>query len=270
MARAQGQEGGGERFSFCMNAKPLRIAATADLHYAKTSKGHYKTLFQEASHEADVLLLCGDLTDYGLPEEAHLLVHDIRADVTIPVLAVLGNHDFESGHVEEVSRIIEESGVKLLEGECAEIEGVGFAGVCGFGGGFGRYMLNSWGEPLIKSFVHEAVEHAMRLERALGRLDTPQRIALLHYSPLRETVEGEPPEIFPFMGSTRLEGPLNRFNVAAAFHGHAHNGHAEGKTSANVPVFNVSLPVLKRTQPDAPWFRLFEVAREPEEALTHT
>src|SRR5258708_39455590 len=131
------------------DAKPLRIAATADLHCTKTGKGHLQPLFAEASHAADVLLLCGDLTDYGLPEEAHLLAEDIHAFSTVPVLAVLGNHDFESGHADEVSRILTEAGVKVLDGECAEVGGVGFAGVCGFGGGFGRLMLNPWGEPLI-------------------------------------------------------------------------------------------------------------------------
>jgi Icc-related predicted phosphoesterase len=112
---------------------------------------------------------------------------------------------------------MEQAGVRMLDGETAEIEGVGFVGVCGFGGGFGARMLNDWGEVAIKNFVHAAVEEALKLERALARLQTPQKIALLHYAPIRETVAGEDPEIFPFLGSTRLEGPLNRFNVTAAF-----------------------------------------------------
>lgn len=238
---------------------PLRIAATADLHCTKASKGHFQPLFTSASQEADVLLLCGDLTDYGLPEEAHILAEDIRSFATIPVLGVAGNHDYESGHAEEVVHILTEAGIQMLDGDCVEIGGVGFAGVCGFGGGFGRMMLNAWGEPLIKAFVQEAVEHAMRLERALARLETKKRVALLHYAPIRETVEGEPLEIFPFLGSTRLEGPLNRFEVEVAFHGHAHNGTPSGKTSAGVSVHNVSLPILKRTQPDQPWWKLVEV-----------
>lgn len=237
----------------------LRIAATADLHCTKAGKSQFQPLFTAASEAADVLLLCGDLTDYGLPEEAHVLAEDIRSFATVPVLGVLGNHDFESGRGEEVTRILTEAGVKMLDGDCVEIQGIGFAGVCGFGGGFGRMMLNAWGEPLIKSFVQEAVEHAMRLERALARLETAKRVVLLHYAPIRETVEGEPLEIFPFLGSTRLEGPLNRFEVEVAFHGHAHNGAPNGKTSAGVHVHNVSLPILKRTQPDQPWFKLVEV-----------
>jgi Icc-related predicted phosphoesterase len=240
-------------------SKPLRIAAAADLHCTKSGKGQFQPLFAEASHEADVLLLCGDLTDYGLPEEAHVLADDIHAFATVPVLAVTGNHDYESGHLDEVVRILTEAGVKMLDGDCAEIQGVGFAGVCGFGGGFGRQMLNAWGEPLIKAFVQEAIEHAMRLERALARLETRKCIALLHYAPIRETVEGEPLEIFPFLGSTRLEGPLNRFNVEAAFHGHAHNGSPTGQTSGGVPIHNVSLPVLRRSQPDKPWLKIIEV-----------
>jgi Icc-related predicted phosphoesterase len=256
---AADQPASGDSEAMKTSPKPLRIAATADLHCTKTSKGQFQPLLAEASHEADVLLLCGDLTDYGLPEEAHLLAEDIRAFATVPVLAVAGNHDYESGHLDEVVRILTEAGVKMLDGDCVEIHGVGFAGVCGFGGGFGRFMLNSWGEPLIKSFVQEAVDHAMRLERALARLDTRKRIALLHYAPIHGTVEGEPPEIFPFLGSTRLEGPLNRFNVEAAFHGHAHNGAAAAETSAGVKVYNVSLPVLRRAQPDKPWLKLIEV-----------
>jgi Icc-related predicted phosphoesterase len=120
-------------------------------------------------------------------------------------------------------------------------------------------MLNAWGEPLIKAFVQEAIEHAMRLERALSRLETRKRIALLHYAPIRETVEGEPLEIFPFLGSTRLEGPLNRYNVEVAFHGHAHNGSPTGQTSAGIPIHNVSLPLLRRTHPDKPWLKIIEV-----------
>lgn len=240
-------------------SKPLRIAATGDLHYNRNSKGQFQALFAEASLAADVLLLAGDLTDYGHAEEANILADEIRTHAKIPVLAVIGNHDYESGHQDEVIRILEDAGVKMLDGECVEIGGIGFAGVCGFGGGFGRHMLSAWGEPLIKSFVQEAVEHAMRLERALGRLESAKRVALMHYAPIRETVIGEDPEIVPFLGSTRLEGPLNRFGVAAAFHGHAHNGSPEAKTSAGVPVYNVSLPLMRKTQPGQRLFRVLEL-----------
>ena len=113
--------------------------------------------FADISQSADVLLLCGDLTEYGLPEEAEELVADIRAAVRIPTLAVLGNHDFESSQAELVSKVLDEAGVNVLNGEAIEIAGVGFAGICGFGGGFGRRMLNAWGEPLIKQFVQESI-----------------------------------------------------------------------------------------------------------------
>jgi Icc-related predicted phosphoesterase len=241
------------------SSKAFRIAATGDLHYTKNSKGAHQELFTEASKVADVLLLCGDLTDYGTVEEARILGEDLKAYCTIPTVGVVGNHDFESGQVEAVTSTLCDFGVKMLEGECVEIGPVGFAGVCGFGGGFGKYMLNAWGETLIKTFAHEAGEQAMKLERALARLQSPHRVVLLHYSPLRETVEGEPPEIMPFLGSSRLEAPLNSFKVDVAFHGHAHRGAPSAQTSMGIPVFNVSIPVLKASEPHRPGFRLVEL-----------
>ncbi len=229
-------------------AKPtLRIAATADLHYAKHSRGKMHDAFAEISGSADVLLLCGDLTEYGLPEEAEELAADIRSAVKIPCIGVIGNHDYESGHPETVANILDQTGVTMLNGEAVEIAGVGFAGICGFGGGFGRRMLNAWGEPLIKQFVQESVSHAIRLEQALVKLQTERRIVVLHYSPIRETLEGEDPEIYAFLGSSRLEEPINRFRSTAVFHGHAHNGITDGKTSTGIPVYNVSAPVLHKT-----------------------
>ncbi len=249
---------------------PLRIAAVGDLHYDKHSRGRHQQLFTEASLKADVLVLCGDLTEYGLPQEAELLAEDLRTCARIPVAAVLGNHDFESGHPDQIRSVLEGVGVATLDGECIVLGGVGFAGVPGFGGGFGARMLNAWGEPLMKSFVQEAVDHALRLEQALARLHTPHRIALLHYAPIRATVEGENPEILPFLGSSRLEGPINRLGATAVFHGHAHNGKPEGRTSAGVPVFNVSIPVLERTQPGGPAFFLYELPpSQPSTAEPH-
>ncbi len=203
--------------------------------------------FAEISGSADILLLCGDLTDYGLPEEADELVADIRAAVRIPILAVLGNHDFESSQPEAISKVLDEAGVNVLNGEAIEIAGVGFAGIAGFGGGFGRRMLNAWGEPLIKQFVQESISHAVRLEQALGKLQSEKRIVVLHYSPIRTTLEGEDPEIYAFLGSSRLEEPINRFKATAVFHGHAHNGILDGKTSTGIPVYNVSAPALLKT-----------------------
>ena len=230
-----------------MAKRALRIAATADLHYGKHSRGMLHETFAEISSNADILLLCGDLTDYGLPEEAEALVADIRAAVKIPMLAVLGNHDFESGQAELVCKVLDDAGVNVLDGEAIEVAGVGFAGIAGFGGGFGQRMLNAWGEPLIKQFVQESITHAVRLEQALAKLQTEQRIVLLHYSPIRATLKGEDPEIFAFLGSSRLEEPINRFRVDAVFHGHAHNGILDGKTSTGIPVYNVSAPALRKT-----------------------
>ena len=234
----------------------LRIAAVADLHYGKHARGTLLKAFGELSGQADVLLLCGDLTDYGLAEEAEELAIDLRAAVRVPMIGVLGNHDFESGEAKLVRQVMEEARVTILDGESIEIGGVGFAGVCGFGGGFGRRMLNAWGEPLIKQFVQEALDHALRLEQALGKLQTERRIALLHYAPIRGTIAGEDPEIFAFLGSSRLEEPINRFRVTAVFHGHAHNGAGEGATSSGIPVYNVSLPVLRKS---GAWFRILEL-----------
>jgi Icc-related predicted phosphoesterase len=230
-----------------MAERPLRIAATADLHYGKHSRGMLHDAFAEISGSADILLLCGDLTDYGLPEEADELVADIRAAVRIPILAVLGNHDFESSQPETISKVLDGAGVNVLNGEAIEIAGVGFAGIAGFGGGFGRRMLNAWGEPLIKQFVQESISHAVRLEQALGKLQSEKRIVILHYSPIRTTLEGEDPEIYAFLGSSRLEEPINRFKATAVFHGHAHNGTLDGKTSTGIPVYNVSAPALRKT-----------------------
>jgi Icc-related predicted phosphoesterase len=174
---------------------------------------------------------------------------------------VLGNHDFEAGEEREITKILADAGVRILDGDSYEVHGVGFAGVRGFCGGFGRGALGAWGEPIIKQFVHEALQEVLKLESALARLKTEHRIAVIHYAPVRSTVEGEPLEIYPFLGSSRLEEPLTRYSVSAVFHGHAHRGSPEGHTSSGIPVFNVSLPLLKARYPDRPPFRLFEIPR---------
>ena len=247
------------------SASIVRFAAIGDLHVTKDSAGTLKTLFGQASEAADVLLLCGDLTDYGTAEEAQVLAEELSV-VKVPIVAVLGNHDFESGMPEVVTETLTRAGVRVLDGEACEIEGVGIAGVKGFAGGFGRGSLGAWGEPAIKQFVQEALQEALKLESALAKLRTRHRIALLHYSPITGTVAGEPVENFPFLGSSRLEEPLLRYPVDAVFHGHAHRGTMEGKTINGVPVFNVAKPLLTRSRPDQPPFRLFEVQRDaPEE-----
>lgn len=242
----------------------VRLAALSDLHYSKTSQGTLQPLFAQIADSADVLALCGDLTDYGLAEEARVLARDL-APVKIPMVGVLGNHDFESSQEQEIAQVLTDVGVHMLDGDTWEFRGVGFAGVRGFCGGFGRGALGPWGEKIIKEFVHEAVQEALKLESALARLAMEQRIVVMHYAPIRGTVEGESPEIFPFLGSSRLEDPLSRFEVTAVFHGHAHKGTPEGKTQTGIPVFNVSYQVLKTSYPDRPPFRLFEIHTTPPE-----
>lgn len=239
--------------------KIVRIAAVGDIHCTATSQNELQTLFFQANEEADILLLCGDLTDYGLPEEADVLIKEL-AVVQIPTLAVFGNHDYESGRQDEVRHILTNAGIQVLDGETCEIDGIGFAGVKGFAGGFGSRMLQAWGEASIKQFVHEAAEEALKLEAALAKLNTSTRIAVLHYSPIQQTVEGEPCDIFPFLGSSRLEEPLTRYSVTLALHGHAHNGQPEGQTNSQIPVYNVSMPLLKKHFPDRPAYRLLEIA----------
>jgi Icc-related predicted phosphoesterase len=234
----------------------VRIAAIGDVHCTKTSQGVLQPLFQQINESADILLLCGDLTDFGLPEEAQVLAKELTTSLKIPVVAVLGNHDFESGQPQEVERILCDAGVRMLDGDGCELHGIGFAGAKGFAGGFGAQALQAWGEESIKHFVHEAIDEALKLEKAISRLQTSQRVVLLHYSPVRATVEGEPPELFPFLGSSRLEETLNRYPVTAIFHGHAHHGSPEGRTQRDVPVYNVALPLLRRVYPNQPPFRL--------------
>jgi Icc-related predicted phosphoesterase len=247
----------------------VRLAALSDIHYSKSSQGSFQPLFSQIAETAEVLLLCGDLTDYGLAEEARILAKDL-APVKIPVVAVLGNHDFETGEERDIARILTDVGVHMLDGDTWEYHGVGFAGVRGFCGGFGRGALGPWGEKIIKDFVHEAVQEALKLESALARLKADHRIVLMHYAPIRATVEGEPPEIFPFLGSSRLEDPLSRFDVTAVFHGHAHKGAPEGVTQTGIPVFNVAHTVLQANYPQQPPFRLFEVhtATRHEQSVT--
>lgn len=239
--------------------KTLRIAAVADIHVKKTGHGSMHPLFEHITESADVLLLCGDLTDYGAVDEAKVLAREITSTLRIPAIGVLGNHDFETGNEGEIVKILTDAGVAMLDGDVQEIHGVGFAGVKGFGGGFGRRQLGAWGEEIIKKFVHETIEEALKLEAALARLRTPQKVAVLHYSPIHETVVGEPPEIMPFLGSSRLEEPIDRYRVTTVFHGHAHRGSLEGKTKGNAPVYNVAMPLLLANHPDQPPYRLVEI-----------
>jgi len=240
--------------------KKTRIAAVGDLHVRETDRGKWREYFKSISADADVLVICGDLTDTGDEVEAEVLAEELKS-CTIPVVAVLGNHDFEKGRHKIIRQILQNDKVHILDGETVVVGNVGFAGIKGFGGGFDNYMLAMFGEASMKTYVQEAVDEALRLDRALKRLESNDRIkkiALLHYSPIKATVKGEPEEIFPFMGSSRLAEPINRRQVLAAFHGHAHLGTLEGVTSKGVKVYNVCKTILEKAGLD-PAFYLLEV-----------
>jgi Icc-related predicted phosphoesterase len=222
----------------------MRLAAIGDLHVTEASEHRYREMFAEISEAADVLALCGDLTNFGKIREAEILAEDLRA-CTIPIVGVLGNHDYECGQQEEVAHILHAAGMTVLGEQAVEIDGVGFAGVKGFLGGFGRGELGSFGEPAIKSFVDAALDEARKLENALRSLRTDRCVAVLHYAPVVDTVAGEPLEIYPFLGCSRLADAIDRFdNVAAVVHGHAHRGRHEGRTPRGVPVYNCAQMVV--------------------------
>lgn len=235
-----------------MSASPhkLRIAAVGDLHVHESSSDAIQHVVSQVSRDADVLVLCGDLTHLGLPEEAERLGSELR-DCHIPVVAVLGNHDYQSGRVEDVKKILKAARVTVLEGtETFELNGVGFAGVKGFGGGFDKHMLTPFGEDAIKHFVTEAVNESLKLEVALQSLRTDRVVVVLHYAPIAATVMGEPPEIFPFLGSSRLAETIDHFDVDAIFHGHAHHGTYEGLTTKGIPVYNCCYQLMQKISPE--------------------
>lgn len=237
----------------------MRLAAVADLHCPRNPPEMLSRLLEPVADAAEVLVLCGDLTDRGLEEEARALARALTAAVKIPILAVLGNHDYDAGRPEAVKAILADAGVRVLDGESVEVRGVGFAGVKGFAGGFGARALQPWGEAAIKAFVREAVDEALKLESALAKLTGEQKVALLHYSPIEATTKGEAPELLPFLGSSRLEEPLTRYSVTAVMHGHAHHGSPDGRTRGDIPVYNVAVPVLQRVFPERPPFRVIEL-----------
>lgn len=235
--------------------KSLKVAAIGDLHVKEDGSRSYSELFSEISEVADVLVLAGDITDLGRPAEAEMLASQLKS-CSVPVVGVLGNHDYECGAVEEVAAIVKDAGVHLLEGQSTTIDGVGFVGVKGFAGGFGRYMLSSFGEPAIKAMVSESTHEAMNLENALRHVESDRVLVVLHYSPIPETLQGEPVEIFPFLGSSRLAETVDRFKVSAIVHGHAHHGSFQGKTPGGAPVYNVAAPIPK---PDGKPYALLSI-----------
>jgi len=235
----------------------MRIAASADLHFTPQSYAKLKDQFERVRDDADVLVLAGDLTNYGQPEEMEPLLN-VLVRLRVPTIVVLGNHDYESGKEEELRRMLIAGGVKVLDGSGYERDGVGFAGAKGFVGGFGRGVLTAFGEREVKEFVRASIDETMKLERGISQLRAPKRVVVLHYSPILETVQGEAPEIFPFMGTSRLAEVIDRHGADLVVHGHAHHGRLEGKTPGGAAVYNVAISLLQAQDPSRV-YRVFEL-----------
>src|ERR1700694_1286623 len=235
----------------------MRIAATADIHFSPSLHNVLHDQLSRVRDEADVLVLAGDLTNYGQPEEMEPLLNVVVRS-RVPLVAVLGNNDYESGKQAELMRMMTAAGIKVLDGSAYERDGVGFAGTKGFVGGFGRGMLTAFGEPEIKTFVRAGIDEAVKLERAMSQLRTQKRVVVLHYSPIAATVEGEAPGIFPFRGTSRLAEVVDRHGADLVLHGHAHHGKLDGKTTGGVPVHNVAITLLQSQTPSTV-YRIFDI-----------
>jgi len=235
----------------------MRIAATADLHFTPQRYCALHDQLNRVRDEADVFVVAGDLTNFGQPEEMEPLLNAL-VRLRVPVIVVLGNHDYESDKQVELVRMMTAGGIKVLDGSAYERDGVGFAGTKGFVGGFGRGMLTAFGEPEIKTFVRAAIDEAVKLERAMSQLRTAKRVVVLHYSPIAATVDGEAPEIYPFMGTSRLAEVVDRHGADLVIHGHAHNGKPDGSTTTGVPVHNVAITLLQAQDPPRV-YRIFDI-----------
>lgn len=235
----------------------MRIAATADLHFVPANHGPLLDQLGKARDEADVLVLAGDLTNYGQPAEMEPLINAL-VRLRLPTIAVLGNHDYESGKEQELMRMMTAGGIKVLDGTGYERDGVGFAGTKGFVGGFGRGVLTAFGEPEVKTFVKASIDEALKLERGMSHLRASKRVVVLHYSPIAATVKGENPEIYPFLGTSRLAEVIDRHGADLVLHGHAHHGTINGQTTAGVPVHNVAISLLQAQQPPSA-YRIFDI-----------
>ncbi len=226
----------------------IRIAAVGDLHCSFISPEFLRSVCHEMKEKADVVVLCGDLTHRGDPEEANTLSECLE-NFSCPVPGVLGNHDHEQGKADIIRQVFEEAGIIILDGTSHRVNGIDCIGVKGFGGGFGNEASQPWGEAIMKEFVQETQQEARNFEAALRQSKNTHRVAILHYAPIRETVEGEAKEIIPFFGSSMLEEVLMRYPVNVVFHGHAHHGKMEGRISNHIPVWNAAMPLLHRTNP---------------------
>lgn len=226
----------------------IRIAAIGDLHSHSEATGHIRPLFAGVNQEADVLVLTGDLTNSGEPYEAEILVEELR-DITIPIIAVLGNHDYELEHEDKITEILRNRNIIVLDGDhvILNFDGrtVGFAGTKGFAGGFDKHMVAAFGEKQLKDFVHAGLREAYKLESSLSALASDYRVVALHYSPVRDTMIGESLEVFPFLGSSALCRPIDKLGADIVFHAHAHYGSRFGKTETGISVYNVARPIVQ-------------------------
>ena len=226
----------------------IRVAAVGDIHLGADSDGTFAPHLEHIGDRADIFLIAGDLTRHGDAEEAAVLARELR-DVPVPVVCVLGNHDYHSDAEDLVRKVLEEAGVTVLEGEHAvfEIGGrrIGIAGTKGFGGGFPGASASDFGEPEMKAFVGHSRKLAASLEEQLGAIDADVKVALTHFSPVEETLRGERLEIFPFLGCYFLAEAIDRAGADLALHGHAHAGSEKGRTPGGVPVRNVAQPVIQ-------------------------
>lgn len=235
----------------------MRLAAVADIHLVPENRERDIRGFASVNELADALVIAGDFTNHGIPDEMRGCLN-VLEHVHIPIVAVLGNHDHESGHQDELAGMLRLAGVHLLDGNCFEVEGVGFAGTKGFCGGFAPHELMPFGEEGIKTFVAVAEREAIKLDYGLAQLRTLVKVAITHYAPIKETILGEPEPIFPFLGSSRLYKALETHKPALALHGHAHHGTFSAETACGVRVCNVSLPILRERREPHP-FVLFDL-----------
>lgn len=238
----------------------MRVAAVGDVHYGSDSTGWLRPHFEGLAADADVLLIAGDLTRSGQAAEAAVLGADLRT-VSVPVVVVLGNHDWHRGEERDIRTVLEQSGVTVLDGESIVLDlpggRLGIAGCKGFGGGFAGACATPFGEPEMKAFVGRTQRESARLEDALNGMRADARVALLHYSPIQATLMGERTEIHAFLGSYLLAEAIDRAGCDLCVHGHAHNGTPTGVTPGGVPVHNVAMPLIRRA------YTVFELEAEP-------
>jgi Icc-related predicted phosphoesterase len=227
----------------------IRIAAVGDVHMDTDVLGRYRPALERLPEQADVLLLAGDLTRHGNEAEARCVAQEF-GNLEVPVVAVLGNHDYHSDQAPQVTKVLQDAGITVLEGEgtVLDCEGhrLGVAGAKGFGGGFAGKCASEFGEPEMKAFIRTTTSVADKLATALQKLDCEVRVALTHYAPVPDTLAGEPPEIYPFLGSYLLGQAIDSAPTALAVHGHAHAGTERGTTPGGVRVRNVAHPVIKQ------------------------